>query len=184
MATTGSPDKAALLVIDVQNNVVADAWHRNDVVANINKLVDHARSSEIPIIWIQHEAEDLPRDSEAWQIVPELIPADNELHIYKEHSDSFAATDLRKTLDELGIGHVVITGAQTNACVRATTYRSAAEGFDVTLVEDAHTTEDIVWNEYDLKAKSMIDDLNLTLSFIDWPGQTVQSVPTDEVLGW
>lgn len=184
MATTGNPDKAALLVIDVQNNVVADAWHRDDVVANINKLVDHARSSEIPVIWIQHQAEDLPRDSEAWQLVPELTPTANELHIYKEYSDSFAATDLRQTLDELGIGHLVITGAQTNACVRATTYRSAAEGYDVTLVGDAHTTEDIAWNEYDLKAKSMIDDLNLTLSFIDWPGQKVQSVATDEVLGW
>ncbi|MCO5218275.1 MAG: isochorismatase family protein [Thermomicrobiales bacterium] len=79
MATIGNPEKAALLVIDVQNNVVADAWHRDDVVTNISKLVDHARSTEIPIIWIQHEAVDLPREFEAWQIVPELIPADNEL---------------------------------------------------------------------------------------------------------
>lgn len=184
MTTQGNPEKSALLVIDVQNGVVATSWKRDDVVANINKLVDHAHSCDIPVIWIQHEAEDLPRGSEEWQIVPELVPADGELHVYKEYSDSFAATDLQETLNELGIGHLVITGAQTNACVRATTYRAAGEGYDVTLVGDAHTTEDISWDGIELSAKAMIDDLNLTLSFIDWPEQKVQSATTDEVLNW
>ena len=76
----------------------------------------------------------------------------------------------------------MISGAQTNACVRATTYRAAGEGYDVTLVQDAHTTEDLEWGEYDLKAKSMIDDLNLTLQFVDWPDQKVTSAPTSDIL--
>ncbi|MCO5218274.1 MAG: hypothetical protein M9909_05470 [Thermomicrobiales bacterium] len=68
----------------------------------------------------------------------------------------------------MGLGHLVITGAQTNAsCPRYNLPLRGGRLRCVTLVEDAHTTEDIVWNEYDLKAKSMIDDLNLTLSFID-----------------
>lgn len=182
MATRGNVDNAALLVIDVQKGVVADNWKRDEVVANCAKMVEHARDSDVPVIWIQHQAEDLPRDSDAWQLVEELAPNDGEIRIYKEYSDSFAATDLGKILEDLDVGHLVISGAQTNACVRATTYRAASEGFDVTLVQDAHTTEDISWDGIDLKAKAMIDDLNLTLQFIEWPGQEITSVPTSAVL--
>lgn len=182
MTKRGNPDKAALLVIDVQNGVVATGWNRDDVVANCAKMVEHARASDVPVIWIQHQAEDLPRDSDGWQLVPELVPAEGETRVYKEYSDSFADTDLSHILEDLGIGHLVISGAQTNACVRATTYRAAGEGFDVTLVADAHTTEDIEWGDVDLKAKSMIDDLNLTLQFIDWPEQNVTSAPTAKIL--
>ena len=182
MANRGDGNNAALLVIDVQNGVVADGWNRDEVVENCAKMVEHARTSEVPVIWIQHEADDLPRDSDEWQFVEELVPNNGETRIYKKYSDSFAETDLRKVLEDLNVGHLVISGAQTNACVRATTYRAAGEGFDVTLVEDAHTTEDISWDGVELSAESMINDLNLTLKFIDWPGQDVTSVPTSAVL--
>lgn len=182
MATRGNADNAALLVIDVQNGVVANSWRRDEVVENCAAMVEHARASEVPVIWIQHEAEDLPRDSDEWELVPELVPVEGEARIYKEYSDSFAGTDLSHLLEDLDVGHLVISGAQTNACVRATTYRAAGEGFDVTLVQDAHTADDISWGEVELSAKSMIDDLNLTLQFIDWPGQEVTSAPTKEIL--
>ena len=182
MATRGDENKSALLVIDVQNGVVTGSWKRDDVVRNVAKMVDHARASDVPVIWIQHEAEDLPRDSEQWQLVPELVPAEGERHVYKEYSDSFAATDLSTMLDELGVGHLVISGAQTNACVRATTYRAVGEGFDVTLVGDAHTTESIDWDGVQVEAESMINDLNLTMQFLEWPGQKVTTLDTDAVL--
>ena len=182
MATRGNENNAALLVIDVQQGVVTNSWKRDDVIENCQKMVDHARASEVPVIWIQHEAEDLVRDSDEWQLVPELVPMDGETRIYKEYSDSFAATDLGAILEELDVGHLVISGAQTNACVRATTYRAASEGFDVTLVQDAHTTEDISWDGIELNAEAMINDLNLTLQFIDWPDQDVTSVPTSTIL--
>lgn len=182
MATRGNENNAALLVIDVQQGVVANSWQRDEVVENCRKMVDHARDSEVPVIWIQHEADDLPRDSDDWHLVPDLVPVDGEARIYKEYSDSFAATDLIKILTDLDIGHLVISGAQTNACVRATTYRAASEGFDVTLVQDAHTTEDISWDGIELSAEAMINDLNLTLQFIDWPNQEVTSAPTSAIL--
>lgn len=182
MATRGNVDNAALLVIDVQKGVVANSWKRDEVIANCAKMVDHARASEVPVIWIQHEDEELTRDSDDWQLVAELIPEDGETRIFKEYSDSFAATELGKLLEDLDVGHVVISGAQTNACVRATTYRAASEGFDVTLVQDAHTTEDISWDGVELNAEAMINDLNLTLQFINWPDQDVTSVPTSKIL--
>ena len=78
MATRGDGNRSALLVIDVQNGVVANSWKRDEVVHNVAAMVEHARASDVPVIWIQHEADDLPRDSDAWQMVPELVPAEHE----------------------------------------------------------------------------------------------------------
>lgn len=182
MATRGNENNAALLVIDAQKHVMGDVWNRDQVLENCAKLVKHARQSGGPVIWIQHEDEEMVRDSDGWQLVDKLAPAADDIRIYKQYCDSFAQTGLGEMLDDLDIGHLVISGAQTNACIRATTYRAAGEGFDVTLVEDAHTTEDISWDGIDLRAESMINDLNLTLKFVTWPGQDVSSMPTSTVL--
>ena len=66
-----------------------------------------------------------------------------EPRIEKDYGDSFEATALGDVLADLGVGHVVVTGAQTDACVRATLHGAFVRGYDVTLVSDAHTTEDL-----------------------------------------
>lgn len=182
MATRGNEQKSALLVIDVQNGVMVSGWNKEQVITNVASMVEHARACAIPVIWIQHEAEDLPRDSEEWQWVPALVPAEGETHVYKKYSDSFADTDLPDILKGLEVGHLVIAGAQTNACIRATTYRAIGEGYDVTLVGDAHTTEDLSWDGIELNAESMINDLNLTFQFVEWPNQSVSTRLTEEIL--
>ncbi len=61
----------------------------------------------------------------------------------KNYGDSFEDTTLESTLGQLGIGHLVVAGAQTDQCVRSTIHGGFARGYDVTLVADAHTTEDL-----------------------------------------
>jgi nicotinamidase-related amidase len=51
----------ALIVIDAQNGVVAGAYERDTVVANINGLVEKARSEDVPVVWAQHSGEELER---------------------------------------------------------------------------------------------------------------------------
>lgn len=188
MATTKSGNKGALLVIDVQKGVVENAWKRDEIVGNIATLVDRARNDGVDVVWIQHESEDeMPPESPQWQIVDELVPVDGETRLRKRYSDSFADTELESTLDDLSIGRVVICGAQTNACVRSTCYGAMVRGYDVTLIEDAHTSDDIIFEDqsgkaYDVRAESMIDDLNLTLSFLEYPGVTLSAVPHTEVM--
>ena len=65
---------SALLVIDVQNDVVADAHNRDDVIANIAVLVSKARAEGAPVIWVQHSDDNLLQDTDGWQYVPELTP--------------------------------------------------------------------------------------------------------------
>ena len=85
---------SALLVIDVQNNVVDEAWHRDEIVRNINSAVEKARVGKTAVIWIQHSSEDLPIGSEGWEIVPELKPLDSEPIIQKIYRSSFEDTGL------------------------------------------------------------------------------------------
>src|SRR3954469_13102136 len=79
----------ALVVIDVQNGVVGEAHGRDDVVANIGTLVDRARQAGVPIVWVQHSDENLPKGSDAWQYVPELARRDSEPLVHKSFGDSF-----------------------------------------------------------------------------------------------
>ena len=152
----------ALLVIDVQNGVVENAVKRQEVIANINSLVLNARNSNMPVIWVQHSDGTLVEGSDGWQIVDELKPLAGEARIYKTHSNSFIETDLSAQLGKLGTKSLIITGAQTNYCVNATSNAGVELGYQVTLVSDAHTTEDSDTE----KASEMIEDKNFSFAQI------------------
>jgi nicotinamidase-related amidase len=143
---TTLPDRphTALLVVDVQNGVVAGAPRRDEVVDNIRQLVDRARAADTPVVWVQHaDDEQLTEGSEAWAYVPELHLGAHEPVVHKRYGDSFEGTDLEEQLAALGVGHLVVAGAQSDACIRSTIHGAFTRGYDVTLVTDAHTTEDL-----------------------------------------
>lgn len=106
----------ALLMIDVQNDVVANAMKIHEVILIISSLVSRARESNVSVIWVQHSDEYLIKGSAGWEIVDELAPLGNEIKIYKTHSNSFVETDLAKQLDSLGVKSLIVTGAQKNYC--------------------------------------------------------------------
>ena len=142
MTTLENRPNTALLVIDVQNGVVKGAYARDAVVANIGSLVDKARLASVPVIWVRHSSEQLAKGSDDWRIVAELMPAAGEPVIEKTYGDAFEDTTLESVLARLGVGRLVVAGAQTDACIRSTLHGAFVRGYDVTLVGDAHTTED------------------------------------------
>lgn len=180
MAQPAERPGTALLVIDVQNGVMDTAHERASVVANIADLVDRARAEAVPVVWVQHSSEQLPIDSEVWQIIPELAPADDEVVVRKVYGDSFEATDLGQVLADADIGRLVVVGAQTDACVRSTLHGGFTRGYDATLVADAHTTEDLTeWGAP--PPAQVIAHTNLYWSFQTAPGRAGRVVPTAEV---
>jgi nicotinamidase-related amidase len=142
MTTLRNRPNTALLVIDVQSGVVEAAHERDAVVANIGALVEKARRERIPVVWVQHSSEQLVRGSDDWQIVPELAPAEAEPLVEKRYGDSFEETTLESVLSGLGVGRLLVVGAETDACVRSTLHGAFVRGYDTTLVSDAHTTAD------------------------------------------
>lgn len=142
MTTLAQRPHTALLVIDVQQRVVAQAHERDAVVGHIAELVDRARRDGVPVVWVRHADEQLLQGSDDWRIVRELAPAPGEPVVDKAYGDAFEGTGLEAVLARLGAGHLVVAGAQTDACIRCTIHGAFARGYDVTLVSDAHTTED------------------------------------------
>lgn len=182
MTTLSNRPNTALLVIDVQNDVVARAFNRDAVIANIAKMVDKARTAGMPVIWVQHSDDELTQGSAGWEIVPELTPAADEPVVHKHYRSSFEATDLEQHLAAANVGHLIVTGAQTNFCVRNTVHSAFERGYDVTVVGDAHTTSDESWNNYELKAATIIDDFNLGFTHYDLPGRTVRLIHAGDPL--
>lgn len=142
MTTLTDRPNTALMVIDVQNGVVEGAYQRDTLVANIAALVGKARRAAAPVVWIQHHDERLERGSQAWQYVSELDPRETEPLVHKSYGDAFEGTLLEEVLAAAGVGHVLVAGAQTDQCIRSTIHGAFVRGYDVTLVADAHSTED------------------------------------------
>jgi nicotinamidase-related amidase len=180
MTTLPDRPRTALLVIDVQTGVVANASRRDEVVANIAALVGRARREQVPVIWVQHADADLVRGSEEWQIVSELTPDAAEPLVEKSYGDAFEDTALEEVLAQRAVGRLVVAGAQTDACVRCTLHGAIVRGYDATLVADAHTTED--HTAYGAPAPELvIAHTNLYWTYHDAPGRSAGTVATADV---
>src|SRR6478736_5036761 len=180
---TSLPDRpnTALVVIDVQNGVMSGAHERDAVIANIGTLVERARAEDVPVVWVQHNSGELQAGSEAWAYVEELRRDDAEPLIQKEYGDSFADTELETVLAERGVGRLVVTGAQTDACVRSTLHGALVRGYDATLVTDAHTTEDLTaWGAP--PPELVIAHTNLYWGNHEAPGRTAGTVEAKDVV--
>jgi nicotinamidase-related amidase len=181
MTTLPNRPHTALIVIDVQNGVVDGTPRRDVVVANINALVGHARAQDVPVIWVQHNDPDgLARGSAEWELVPELVRDDSEPLVHKTYGDSFEATDLEALLAEREVGRLIVTGAESDACIRTTLHGAFTRGYDVTLVGDAHTTSDK--SKWGAPApEQVIEFTNLYWKYTEAPGRTAGTVETAEV---
>ena len=180
MSTLENRPNTALLVIDVQNGVVAGTHERDAVVANVGSLVQKARRERVPVVWVQHSDEQLVRESEDWRIVPELTPAAAEPLIEKRYGDAFEDTTLETVLSGLGVGRLVVAGAQTDECIRSTLHGAIVRGYDAILVSDAHTTEDLTaWGAP--PPDLVIAHTNLYWANHTAPGRTAGTVATSDV---
>jgi len=182
MATVREGSKGVLLVVDVQVGVMNDAWDAPRIIENVSRTVERARAQRVPVIWVQHADKDLPHGSPAWQWVPELTPAANEPLIHKHFNSSFEQTALDEELAKLSATHIVLAGAATNWCIRATAYGALERGYDLTLVKDAHTTSSIeLGNGVTIAAANVIQELNVAMTWLSYPGRTNGTATTVEV---
>jgi nicotinamidase-related amidase len=180
MTTLTERPNTALIVIDVQNDVMAGGHNRDGVIANIALLVDKARAENVPVVWVQHSDDGLPEGSDGWRYVPELSQQESEPVVHKKYGDSFDDTDLEDVLAQRKVGRLIVTGAQTDACIRSTLHGAIVRGYDATLVGDAHTTEDqSPWGAP--PPDKVIDHTNLYWSQHEAPGRTAGTVSTEAV---
>jgi nicotinamidase-related amidase len=180
MATLADRPSTALVVIDVQNDVMAGAYNRAEVIANLAVLVDKARAAQVPVVWVQHSSKGMPVGSDGWQYVPELVQRESEPVVHKRWADSFEETDLEAVLADRKIGSLIVAGAQTDECIRSTLHGAIVRGYDATLVSDAHTTDDL--SEWGAPTPDkVIAHTNLYWGDHTAPGRRAGTVTTSEV---
>ena len=180
MTTLSNRPESALVVVDMQNGVVAEAYERDAIVANVAKVVEKARAANVPIVWVQHSSDNLVSGSPEWAYVPELVRKDSESLVPKTYPDSFEGTTLEEVLAAGHIGHLVVAGAQTDECIRSTLHGAIVRGYDVTLVGDAHTTEDLsAWGAP--TPDKVIAHTNLYWGNHEAPGRTAEVVETADL---
>ncbi|WP_435743629.1 cysteine hydrolase family protein [Microbacterium sp. PMB16] len=176
----GSPPRSAVIIIDVQVGVMRGSFDEHGVLSRTASLVERARAAAVPVVWIHHDPVGVGTPD--WELAAPLVRHEGEPLVRKSYRDSFAETDLRQTLDSLGVGHLVVAGAQSDFCVRTTTQRAAAEGYDVTLVGDAHTTVDTEWNGVPISGEQIVAHTNMYFSGLRYPGQSFAVAAHDAVV--
>jgi nicotinamidase-related amidase len=159
---------------------MAGTHNRDGVVANIAALVEKARAADVPVVWVQHADEGMPKDTEGWHYVPELSFGESETVVHKGYGDAFEDTDLETVLAEHRVGRLLVAGAQTDECIRSTLHGAIVRGYDATLVSDAHTTEDL--SEWGAPTPDkVIDHTNLYWGNHRAPGREAGTVTTESV---
>jgi nicotinamidase-related amidase len=173
--------KSALLIIDVQQGLVARAHQAQQLLDNLQDLLAKARAAQVPVIYMQHDGdsgETLEPNQAGWEIHPAIMPANGERVIRKRASDSFYETPLESELHTAGISHLLVTGMRTERCVDTTARVAVSKGFDVTLISDAHSTSD----GGTFTAAQIITHTNENLEEFGNDAHEIAVVKTDEVV--
>lgn len=157
---------SALLIIDMQVGLFNGPDKPHDcerILANIRQLIRQAREREVPIYAVRHtgpQGSIIEAGSPFWQLLPELgLDANVDTLFDKTRPNCFLGTRLAQQLTDASINHVFIVGMKTQYCIDSTCRAAAEQGFQVTLVADAHTCMDTAA----LSAKMIIEHHNATL---------------------
>jgi nicotinamidase-related amidase len=163
------PEVAALLVVDVQNDFchpdgVMAQEHRDvhaavAMVPRLERLVDEARMSSVPVVWIRTTHDDLtnsavwlarrsttlrtssPPRSTCWTggwgaDFYELAPHPLEPVVTKHRYSGFAGTSLDWVLRSLERRSLLVAGVATDTCVESTVRDGLFHDYHVNLVAD------------------------------------------------
>jgi nicotinamidase-related amidase len=173
----------ALLIIDVQLGIFMRKHHdgmavyrEEALLSNIKTIIQRARSTNAPVIYVQHMYTDFPlmeKGQPMWDIHPDVKPGENDVVIEKYHADAFHESALDETLKQLGVTDLIITGLQTAYCVDTTCRRAHSLGYKNVLVSDGHSTLD---SEI-LTAEQIIAHHNAVLG-----SQFAEVLPTDRII--
>jgi nicotinamidase-related amidase len=174
------PERSAVLVIDLQVGVLPGCFDADGVLARTGALVERARDAGVPVVWVHHDPVGVGTPD--WELAAPLRRLDDEPLVRKHFRDAFAGTELGGVLVGLGVTRLVVAGAQSDFCIRTTTQRAATEGYDVTLVGDAHTTTDSQWDGVTITGEQIVAHTNMYFSGLEYPGRSFGVATHDAVV--
>ncbi|MEV6580982.1 isochorismatase family protein [Streptomyces sp. NPDC051582] len=139
--------ESTLIMIDFQNTYrsgVMALEGAEEALAAGARLLAAARAASAPVIHVVNDGgEGTPYDirAETGAISAEVAPLDGEPVVVKQVPNAFHATELEKTLQQLGAGpDLVIAGFMTHMCVTFTAQGAFNLGYRPTVVAEATAT--------------------------------------------
>lgn len=152
----------ALLIIDMQKGSFTEStprYNTSGVTRIINTLSEVCRSNSVPVLFIQHDGSaqnEFVPNSQEWELLDDLKVTSSDILIDKYANDVFYRSSLEKVLKNLNITELYITGCATDFCVESTIQSAISKDYNITVIEDGHTTGD----RPQLKAIQVIDHYN------------------------
>lgn len=151
------PQKAALLVMDMQNGIVSRFAESEEVLLPIQKAVASAREHHIPVIFVrvgfsEGYPEVSPRNKgfaaiashggmtildDATQIHESVKPEGNEPIVTKYRVSAFAGSTLEVILRSQQIDTLILSGIATSGVVLSTLREAADKDYTLTVLSDA-----------------------------------------------
>ncbi len=144
----------AVLVVDMLNDFVFGKIKTDralPIIPRIGEIIDHARSTEIPVLYsndshtrkdfeIERWGEHAMRGTKGARVISELTPKKRDQQIPKTTYSSFFSTrlerELKRTYDGKGANTLIISGLHTDCCVRHTVADAFFRGYETIVVED------------------------------------------------
>ena len=133
----------ALVVIDIQNDITKNY---KEIIENINKAVDWAVVSDIPVVYIKHNnlsagTRTFKPDTHGAELVPDLKIVSEHVFL-KTKGNALTSEGFAAFVSENEIGEFYIAGADAIACVKSTCYNMTKGGYIVHVVSDCITSYD------------------------------------------
>ncbi|MCM3569266.1 cysteine hydrolase family protein [Neobacillus mesonae] len=169
---------SALIVIDMQLGPIWGTYKQEETMKVIRQMISKAEAEKIDIFYIQYEdpqSDVLKKGTQFWQFAPGITPRKQDVIIPKQAADSFYQTLLHDELKKRGITHLTVVGVRTEYCIDTTCRAALSLGYQVTLIEDGHTTVDDT-----LTAEQIIKHHNTNLSKVSTPHSKLVVIPSNE----
>ncbi len=158
------PDRMALVVYDMQVGILRQLTDGGEISERVGKVLEAARAGGFRVVFTRHlsmppelmgvsqlrtamawqrvDSPDavvpwFPRDSDAFQIVPELSPRPSEAILDKITMSAFEGTPLDIVLRDCGLIAVAVAGVATEVGIEPTVRHAADMGFIPVVVADA-----------------------------------------------
>lgn len=134
----------ALVVIDIQNDITK---HYKDIIDNLNKMIDWAKDKGLIIAYFKHlnlspGTRTFKPNTKGSELVGDLNIVSNNIFT-KFKGNILTNIDFVKFVKENQINEFYITGADATACIKASSYNLAKEGYITHVVSDCITSYDL-----------------------------------------
>ncbi|HTB07440.1 MAG TPA: isochorismatase family cysteine hydrolase [Bacteroidia bacterium] len=149
-------NNTALLVMDMQVGIVPMLPNPGEILSNVKKAIENARSKKIPVIYVVVGfRQGMPEVSsnnkgftasksrmvtgnmnEFMKVHPDITPMEGDITVTKRRVSSFTGSDLEVVLRSFGVQHIVLSGISTSGVVLSTTREAADKDYKITILSD------------------------------------------------